>query len=128
MESKQAIRDEMIKEHSGIVKDERYMTVENKMFEDAYFSVSQQRNIDAVQIEDTERIVELGMSAVDILNDSELTPNSKKASLDALKKGVGVGDIPALHHDLDDLAGTWVPDEATEQALDKMRQVDQSMW
>ena len=36
--------------------------------------------------------------------------------------------LPALHHDLDDLAGTWVHDEATEQALDQMRQVDESMW
>ncbi|MDP6491353.1 MAG: hypothetical protein QGH42_11060 [Kiritimatiellia bacterium] len=51
-----------------------------------------------------------------------------EASLEALKKGVGVGDLPALHHDLDDLAGTWVRDEATEQALDEMRQVDESMW
>ncbi|NQU40859.1 MAG: hypothetical protein HQ523_12985 [Lentisphaerae bacterium] len=51
-----------------------------------------------------------------------------EASLDALKKGIGDGDLPALHHDLDDLAGTWVHDEATEQALNEMRHVDESIW
>ncbi|MBT3193275.1 MAG: hypothetical protein HN341_12035 [Verrucomicrobia bacterium] len=51
-----------------------------------------------------------------------------EASLDALKKGVGIGDVPALYHDLDDLAGTWVHDKATEDSLDQMRQVDESMW
>ncbi len=50
------------------------------------------------------------------------------ASLAALKKGVGISNIPALHHDLDDLAGTWVRDPDCERALDEMRKIDERMW
>ena len=45
-----------------------------------------------------------------------------EASLVALKKGTGLTDDPALHHDLDDLAGTWVRDPESERALEEMRQ------
>ena len=50
------------------------------------------------------------------------------ASLAALKKGAGIADAPVLHHDLDDLAGTWVRDPASERAMDEMRQIDEKMW
>ena len=50
------------------------------------------------------------------------------ASLTALKKGAGIADAPVLHHDLDDLAGTWVRDPASERAMDEMRQIDEKMW
>ena len=50
------------------------------------------------------------------------------ASLAALKRGLGVGDAPPEHHDLDDLAGTWVHDEAGERAFDTMRRIDEGMW
>ena len=51
-----------------------------------------------------------------------------EASLDALKKGAGVAEALVLHHDLDDLAGTWVKDEASDQALENMRQIDKEIW
>ncbi len=50
------------------------------------------------------------------------------ASLAALRKGTGITDAPVLHHDLDDLAGTWVRDPDSERALDEMRQIDEKMW
>jgi hypothetical protein len=50
------------------------------------------------------------------------------ASLTGLKKGAGIADAPVLHHDLDDLAGAWVRDPASERALDEMRQIDEKMW
>ena len=49
-------------------------------------------------------------------------------SLAALMRGVGAGETPAPHHDLDDLSGSWVRDEATDRALDEMRQIDEEMW
>ena len=51
-----------------------------------------------------------------------------EASLAALKRGAGMADAPVLHHDLDDLAGTWVRDPASERALDEMRKIDEKMW
>lgn len=59
---------------------------------------------------------------------TEYGQSLNEASLAAIKKGVGIGDAPLLHHDLDDLAGTWVRDETSERALDEMRQVDEKMW
>jgi hypothetical protein len=74
------------------------------------------RNVpDRVDAKLRERAAEYGVS----LND---------ASLAALKKGAGIADAPALHHDLDDLAGTWVRDPDGERALDEMRQLDEKMW
>ena len=51
-----------------------------------------------------------------------------EASLTALKKGLGLAEAPALHHDLDALSGSWVHDADSEQALDEMRQIDEKMW
>ncbi|MBL7115690.1 MAG: hypothetical protein ISS35_07975 [Kiritimatiellae bacterium] len=52
-----------------------------------------------------------------------------EASLAALKKGLGAADAPPpAYHDLDDLAGTWVKDKASERALNEMRQIDKEMW
>ncbi len=59
---------------------------------------------------------------------SEYGVSLNDASLAALKKGAGVADTPTLHHDLDDLAGTWVRDTNAEQALDEMRKIDEKMW
>ena len=60
---------------------------------------------------------------------TEYGQSLNEASLSALKKGLGVSDAPPpKHHDLDDLAGTWVRDEASERALDEMRQIDKGMW
>jgi plasmid stability protein len=37
---------------------------------------------------------------------------------------------PRVYHDLDHLAGTWTPEQASEftQFLDEQRQVDEELW
>ncbi len=48
--------------------------------------------------------------------------------LDALSAATGAKDQPAVFHDLDALAGSWVEDEAFDQAMDAFEQVDQELW
>ena len=50
------------------------------------------------------------------------------AAVEVLLHGLGLTDEPAEHHDLDDLAGTWVSDPATDLALDAMRHIDMELW
>ena len=50
------------------------------------------------------------------------------AAVEALLQGLGLADEPAEHHDLDDLAGTWASDPATDLALDSMRHIDVELW
>lgn len=38
-----------------------------------------------------------------------------------------LGPVP-VHHDLDDLAGTWVSDPAFDEAISAQRQIDADMW
>jgi hypothetical protein len=49
-------------------------------------------------------------------------------ALDALEKGLGLGQEPVRHHDLDLLAGTWVEDEAFDQTVAGLRKVDRGLW
>jgi hypothetical protein len=46
----------------------------------------------------------------------------------ALEAEMGVGREPRTYHDLDDLFGTWVPDDAVDRALAEQRQVDPRDW
>jgi HicB family len=46
----------------------------------------------------------------------------------ALEAEAGVGAGSRAYHDLDDLFGTWVPDEAVDRALADQRQVDLKDW
>lgn len=48
--------------------------------------------------------------------------------LDALAKGLGVSEKPLVFHDMDDLAGTWVEDEAFDEALAAFEAVDEALW
>ncbi len=48
--------------------------------------------------------------------------------LDALTIGLNLGDDNELHHDLDELAGTWQESHEVDEALDSMRQIDQEIW
>lgn len=48
--------------------------------------------------------------------------------VDILKKGAGLSDKPLLFHDLDFMAGTWVKDQACEQALEEFNRIDEDMW
>ena len=46
----------------------------------------------------------------------------------ALERGLGLSEQVVRHHDLDDLAGTWVDDPAFDQAIEAMDQVDPELW
>jgi len=48
--------------------------------------------------------------------------------LDALSNAVGAKDQPPVFHDLDALVGSWVEDEAFEQAIDAVERVDKELW
>ena len=49
-------------------------------------------------------------------------------ALQAMGRGLGLEGSQVLNHDLDDLAGTWVPDEAFDRAMQDMDRVDPEMW
>ena len=50
------------------------------------------------------------------------------AALDALGKGAGLADEEIRHHDMDDLAGTWVEDPEFDRAIRDMDKVDPELW
>lgn len=50
-----------------------------------------------------------------------------KAALEVLARGVDM-DPAAEHHDLDDLAGTWIDDPAFDEAVAEMDRVDEELW
>ena len=51
-----------------------------------------------------------------------------QAAMDALTHGLGLGEDKPLHHDLDDLAGTWVDDPAFDEAVRQIDCVDPDLW
>ncbi|MDA0990606.1 MAG: hypothetical protein O3A51_07630 [Verrucomicrobia bacterium] len=51
-----------------------------------------------------------------------------EAVVSAISRGVGLAGDGTVHHDLDDLIGTWVPDDACDQALDAMDRIDPEIW
>jgi len=46
----------------------------------------------------------------------------------ALARGLGLSEQEVRHHDLDDLAGTWVDDPAFDRAIEAMDQIDPELW
>jgi hypothetical protein len=48
--------------------------------------------------------------------------------VDALARGLGAGDEPALCHDMDDLIGTWIDDEQFNRAIAAFETVDEDLW
>jgi hypothetical protein len=48
--------------------------------------------------------------------------------LDALARGLGAHDEPVESHDMDDLAGTWVEDDAFDEAVAAFQSVDEALW
>lgn len=48
--------------------------------------------------------------------------------LEALEAGLNISDEFKLHHDLDDLAGTWVDNKEAEAVFKSMRKIDQDLW
>ena len=49
-------------------------------------------------------------------------------TLQALNQGLGLPDEPVMHHDLDDLIGSWVPDSECDKALEEMDRIDPELW
>jgi len=49
-------------------------------------------------------------------------------AVDALARGLGVGDVEVRYTDLDDLAGTWVPDPEFDRVVAEMDRVDEELW
>jgi plasmid stability protein len=49
-------------------------------------------------------------------------------AVDALARGLGVGDVEVSYNDLDDLAGTWVADPEFDRVVAEMDQVDEELW
>lgn len=46
----------------------------------------------------------------------------------ALIKGMGLSDMPAVYHDLDGLIGTWVKDPEFDKAMKSFDVIDKKMW
>ena len=59
---------------------------------------------------------------------AEYGSSLNEAAVDALSKGAGVADEEVIHHDLDDLASTWVQDDECDAALKAMDTVDVELW
>ncbi len=51
-----------------------------------------------------------------------------EVALEALERGLGLTARPVRHHDLDDLAGTWVDDPEFDRAVEDMDQIDPELW
>lgn len=49
-------------------------------------------------------------------------------TLQALNQGLGLSDKSVMHHDLDDLIGSWVPDSECDKALEEMDRTDPELW
>jgi len=50
------------------------------------------------------------------------------AAVAALSRGAGVDEEDVVHHDLDDLIGSWVQDDECDKALQAMDAVDAEIW
>lgn len=46
----------------------------------------------------------------------------------ALERGLGLTEEPPDFHDLDDLAGTWVPDPEFDKAMVAFGTIDKDLW
>jgi plasmid stability protein len=51
-----------------------------------------------------------------------------EATLEAIRRGLGMAGDEIVYHDLDDLAGTWVPDDDFDRAIDEQRAIDGEAW
>jgi plasmid stability protein len=49
-------------------------------------------------------------------------------AVDALARGLGVSDVEVRYTDLDDLAGTWVPDVEFDRLVTEMDRIDEELW
>ena len=51
-----------------------------------------------------------------------------EVAIEALERGLGLSGKAVRHHDLDDLAGTWVADPEFDRAIEEMDRVDPEIW
>lgn len=51
-----------------------------------------------------------------------------EVALQCLSQGLGLAEEVIQHHDLDDLAGSWVNDPAFDKALRDMDRIDPELW
>ena len=51
-----------------------------------------------------------------------------QVALEALERGLGLGDETVECHDLDDLAGTWIDDPVFDQVIADMDVPDTELW
>lgn len=49
-------------------------------------------------------------------------------AIDALVRGLGLGDAPVKQRDLSDIAGSWRADAASDEALADQRRIDPDLW
>ena len=51
-----------------------------------------------------------------------------QTAVEALARGLGMSDQPVIHHDLDNLVGTWEEDPAFDQAVADQHSIDPPLW
>ena len=51
-----------------------------------------------------------------------------EALVEALTEGAGVSEAARRRRDLTDIAGTWKPEKAVDDALAAQDQVDEALW
>ena len=51
-----------------------------------------------------------------------------RVAIEALERGLGLSGEEIEHHDLDDLAGTWIEDPEFDRAIEDMDRVDPELW
>jgi hypothetical protein len=51
-----------------------------------------------------------------------------EVAIESLLRALGLAGEPVRHRDLSDIAGTWVRDDATDDALDDQRRIDPDLW
>jgi len=51
-----------------------------------------------------------------------------ETAVTALQRGLGADAEVVEHHDLDELIGSWVRDDACDKALDEMDRIDPELW
>jgi hypothetical protein len=49
-------------------------------------------------------------------------------ALEALARGLDLGDQPIRHRDLGAIAGTWVRDREVDRVLEEQRSIDPDLW
>lgn len=51
-----------------------------------------------------------------------------EVAIEALTRGLDLGDAPVRYRDLRAIAGTWIRDREVDRALDEQRTIDPDLW